>query len=118
MALKEHEKFVAFVLLGCALMTLAILLYIRPLSDTTANGGVLQILNSIIGAMTLAFGGATQALFKISDSDRKAIGEATATAMHNSDKPIKTIVENDETKPVPTTEEKPAGDDVPPMFKE
>jgi hypothetical protein len=63
MLLKEHEKFVAFVLLGCALMTLAVLLYIRPLPDSSANSGVLQILNMIIGAFIGAFGAAAGKLF-------------------------------------------------------
>jgi hypothetical protein len=64
MLLKEHEKFIAFVLLGAALMTLAVLLYVRPLPDSTANSGVLQILNMIIGAFIGAFGAAAGKLFE------------------------------------------------------
>lgn len=63
MTLKEHEKFIAFVLLGLALMTLACMLYLRPLPDSTANSGVLQILNMIIGAFIGGFGAAVQKLF-------------------------------------------------------
>jgi hypothetical protein len=61
--LHKHEKFLAFVLLGTALMVLAVLLYIHPLSDSQANSGVLQILNMIIGAFIGAFGAAAQKLF-------------------------------------------------------
>lgn len=78
--LKEHEKFIAFVLLGCALMTLAVLLYIRPLQDSTANSGVLQILNMIIGAFIGAFGAAAGTLFN-----------------------AKVTVDNPPTDPIPTT---------------
>ena len=62
--MKDHEKFFAFVLLGTALMTMAFMLYLRPLADSTANSGVLQILNMIIGALISGFGSATQALFR------------------------------------------------------
>lgn len=61
--LKDHEKFIAFLLLGLALMTLAILLYVRPLPASASNNGVLQILNMIIGAFIGAFGAATSKLF-------------------------------------------------------
>jgi hypothetical protein len=61
--LKDHEKFIAFVLLGAALMTLAVMMYIKPLPDSTANSGVLQILNMIIGAFIGAFGAAAGKLF-------------------------------------------------------
>lgn len=61
--LKEHEKFISFVLLGTALMTLAVLLYVRPLPQNASNNGVLQILNMIIGAFIGAFGAAAQKLF-------------------------------------------------------
>lgn len=66
--MKEHEKFFAFILLGTALMGLAFMLYLRPLADSTANSGVLQILNMIIGALISAFGAATQALFRVKDT--------------------------------------------------
>jgi hypothetical protein len=64
----NHEKFIAFMLLGMALMALAFMLYLRPLPDSTANSGVLQILNMIIGALISAFGAAVQALFRIKDT--------------------------------------------------
>jgi hypothetical protein len=83
MILKEHEKFIAFVLLGAALMTLAVLLYIKPLPDSSANSGVLQILNMIIGAFIGAFGAAAGKLF-----DAK-------TAV---------TVDNPPTQPIPTAE--------------
>lgn len=66
--MKDHEKFIAFILLGLALMVLASMLYLRPLADSTANSGVLQILNMIIGALISAFGAATQALFRTKDT--------------------------------------------------
>jgi len=65
--MKSNEKFIAFVLMGLALMTLAVLLYIRPIPDSTSNSGVLQILNMIIGAFIGAFGSAVNALFRIND---------------------------------------------------
>jgi len=65
---KNNEKFIAFILLGFALMTLAVLLYIRPIPDSSNNSGVLQILNMIIGAFIGAFGAAANALFRTSDS--------------------------------------------------
>lgn len=78
--LKDHEKFIAFVLLGVALMTLAVLLYIRPLPDSSANSGVLQILNMIIGAFIGAFGAAAGTLFN-----------------------AKVTVDNKASEPIPTT---------------
>lgn len=68
--MKEHEKFIAFILLGAALLTLAITLYIRPIPDSTANSGVLQILNMIIGALISGFGAASQALFRAADQTK------------------------------------------------
>lgn len=63
--LKEHEKFVAFCLLGASLVGLAMMAYLHPFDRTdTASIGML---NSIIGALTLAFGGAANALFRVSD---------------------------------------------------
>ena len=69
---KEHEKFVAFVLLGMALLSLAMMLYIKPIPDSTANSGVLQILNMIIGAFIGGFGAAVQALFRAADQVKVA----------------------------------------------
>lgn len=86
MLLKEHEKFVAFVLLGTALMVLACMLYLRPLPDSSANSGVLQILNMIIGAFIGAFGAAAGKLF-----DAKV--------------PSKVTVDNPPSNPVNTTEQ-------------
>lgn len=68
MTLEKNQKFIAFILMGMALMTLAILLYVRPLTDSTANSGVLQILNMIIGAFIGAFGASVNALFRTSDT--------------------------------------------------
>jgi hypothetical protein len=81
-ALKEHEKFIAFVLLGAALMALAVMLYIRPLNDNF-NSGVLQILNMIIGAFIGAFGAAAGKLFDAKTS---------------------VVVDNPPSQPVPTTD--------------
>jgi guanyl-specific ribonuclease Sa len=74
-------------MLGAALMALAIMLYLRPLQDSTANSGVLQILNMIVGALIGAFGAATQQLLKASGD--------TVT------------VSNDPTEPVPVTTTQP-----------
>lgn len=88
MTLKDHEKFFAFLLLGGALVALAIMLYIKPIPDSTTNSGVLQILNMIIGALIGGFGSAVQALFRASD---------------------KVTVDNSSTNPVPTetTDDRP-----------
>lgn len=69
--MKDHEKFIAFILLGAALMTMGVILYIKPIPDSTANSGVLQILNMIIGALIGGFGAATQALFRAVDQPKK-----------------------------------------------
>lgn len=68
--MKDHEKFVAFALLGAALLTMAIMLYLRPIPDSTSNSGVLQILNMIIGALISGFGSAVQALFRAADQTK------------------------------------------------
>jgi hypothetical protein len=65
--MKDHEKFIAFVLIGLSLVIMAIMLYAKPIPDSTSNSGVLQILNMIIGALISAFGSATNALFRTSD---------------------------------------------------
>ena len=64
--MKDHEKFIAFVLLGLALTTFGMLIYLHPLIDSNANSGVLQILNMIIGALITGFGAAVQQLLKAS----------------------------------------------------
>jgi Ca2+/Na+ antiporter len=70
--LEKNQKFIAFVLMGLALMTLAVLLYVRPIPDSSANSGVLQILNMIIGAFIGAFGSSVNALFRTTDSVKVA----------------------------------------------
>jgi hypothetical protein len=79
--LKDHEKFIAFVLLGAALMALAVMQYLRPLPASASNNGVLQILNMIIGAFIGAFGAAAQKLF-----DAKT--PTTVTLDNPPDKPV------------------------------
>lgn len=66
--LKSNEKFIAFVLLGVSLVFIAGMVYLKPLSDTNANSSSIQIINTIVGALTLAFGGVANALFRISDT--------------------------------------------------
>lgn len=66
--LKDHEKFIAFVLLGGSLVFVASMVYLHPLSDTNANSSSIQIINTIVGALTLAFGGVANALFRVSDT--------------------------------------------------
>lgn len=110
--LKEHEKFISFVLLGLALMVIAVMVYLKPPSEGFSDAS-LAILNTIVGALTLAFGGSANALFKISSSEKKEIGEATATAL-SLGPPVKTTVENPDNKPVPVA----AHPDVPAEFTE
>jgi hypothetical protein len=81
--LKRHEKFIAFLLIGAALMTLAIMIYVKP---TPENSVAVQMLNMIIGAFIGAFGAATQVLLKV-----------------NTPGDNKVTVDNAETDPVPTT---------------
>lgn len=81
--LAEHERFVAFVLLGFGLMALAVMMYLHPLPDSLANSGVLQILNMIIGAFIGAFGAAAGKLFDAKTS---------------------VTVDNPPSKPIPTEE--------------
>ena len=64
--MKEHEKFIAFCLLGGALVAVAFMAYFKPIPDIQT--GSAQIINTIVGALTLAFGGAANALFRISDT--------------------------------------------------
>jgi hypothetical protein len=80
--LKDNQKFIAFTMLATGLMVLAVLIYLHPLSDSTANSGVLQILNMIIGAFIGAFGAAANSLFRTAD---------------------KVTVDNAPSDPVPTT---------------
>ena len=102
MTLEKHEKFIAFCLLGSALVGIAMMVYLKPPSSAVTNtGAVMAMLNGIVGALTLAFGGAANALFKISTSDKKEIGEATATAIA-SGPPVQTEVINPPENPVPT----------------
>jgi len=61
--LKEHEKFIAFCLLGFSLVGLAVLIYLHPLADSAQNAGTLQIINMIVGALIGAFGGAASKFF-------------------------------------------------------
>jgi hypothetical protein len=100
--LSKHEKFFAFILLGLALFAIAVMVYAKPPSVAAINGAGLAILNTIVGALTLAFGGAAGALFKISDTDKKAIGQAAADAVSNGP-PLDTNVVNTEAHPVPTS---------------
>jgi hypothetical protein len=79
--MKDHEKFMAFTMLGFALVALAVMLYLRPIPDSSANSGVLQILNMIIGALIGAFGAANNALFRTKDMD-------TVTVDNPPDKPV------------------------------
>lgn len=65
--MKDHEKFIAFCLLGAALVGITIMAYVNPLNDANTNS--IQIINTIVGALTLAFGGAANALFRIRDNE-------------------------------------------------
>ena len=104
MTLEKHEKFIAFCLLGGSLVGIVGMIYLKPPSSAiTDNGAAMAIINSIVGALTLAFGGAAGALFKISSSDKKEIGEATATAM-SAGPPLETKVVNTEAQPVQVEE--------------
>lgn len=94
--MKEHEKFYAWIMLILALLALATMLYLRPIPDSTANSGVLQILNMIIGALIGAFGSATAALFRSNTP-------ATVTVDNSPAEPIPTAP----VEPTPPTEELP-----------
>jgi hypothetical protein len=74
---RDHEKFIAFVLLGGALFALAVMIYLHPIPDSSANSGVLQILNMIIGAMIGGFGAAVNALFR-SNTDKVTVDNSPA----------------------------------------
>lgn len=118
--LDKHEKLVAFILLGAALFALAVMVYVKPPSSIESNGAALAILNTIVGALTLAFGGSANALFKITDSEKKSIGQAAANAVadNNSNaEPTRTEIVNKE--PIEVTDKGPAeGPAEPPMFQE
>lgn len=101
--LRDHEKFIAFCLLGFALVALAVMVYLKPPSPAiTESGGAFAMLNTIIGALVLAFGGASNALFKITSAERKEIGEATADELRKGPA-VPTEVTNAADNPVPTT---------------
>lgn len=103
--MRDHEKFIAFCLLGGALVGLSCMVYLKPPSPAiTENGAAFAMLNTIIGALVLAFGGAANALFKITSAERKEIGEATALELRKGP-PMQTEVVNTEDKPVPTVSE-------------
>lgn len=85
--MKEHEKFFAFCLLGAALMGLAVMLYLHPIPDSTANSGVLQILNMIIGAFIGGFGAAVQALFRSNTPATVTVDNTAAQAIPTTDTP-------------------------------
>lgn len=102
--LKDHEKFISFVLLGISLFAIAVMVYLKPPSPAIKdNGAALAILNTIVGALTLAFGGAANALFKISSSEKADIAQQTATAISQGP-PVQTEVTNTSSNPVPTSE--------------
>jgi hypothetical protein len=110
MFLKDHEKFVAFVLLGAALVGIAFMVYLKPAASPPAsNDASLSILNTIVGALTLAFGGVSNALFKITAGEKAAIGQATADALRggNGSDPQQVEVTNTDANPVPV---EPEGD--------
>lgn len=71
--IKESEKFIAFVLLGGGLLAIALVVYLEPLNDTTTNSSAIQIINTIVGALTLAFGGAANALFRIREAEERKV---------------------------------------------
>lgn|SRR5436190_19955541 len=104
---KEHEKFIAFALLGASLVGLAVMVYLKPPSQAiTDNGGAFAMLNTIVGALVLAFGGAANALFKISSSEKADIAQQTANAMQSGE-PMPTKVVNDKDEAIPTTDTPP-----------
>lgn len=86
MKLQDHEKFIAFVLLGAALTGFGMLIYLHPLVDSSANSGVLQILNMIIGALIGGFGAAVSQLLKAS-SDTVKIDNKPSEPVPTSDVP-------------------------------
>lgn len=59
--MKEHEKFIAFCMMGGALMLIVLMLRVWPLSP---NSPTLQILNLIVGAFIGGFGASVQKLLQ------------------------------------------------------
>lgn len=105
--IRDHEKFFAFVLIGAALLFLAVMLYKYPLVDSTANSGVLQILNMIIGALISAFGAASQALFRTGgQAERQEIGQAAVNAIRDGHQPLPVSITNGPDERVPVEEQK------------
>lgn len=79
--MKDSQKFIAFCFLGSGLIGIVLLAYFRPMqSNDTAS---ISIIQTVVGALTLAFGGAANALFRTND---------------------KVTVDNPPSDPVPTTD--------------
>lgn len=116
MFLKDHEKFLAFFLLGAALVGIAFMVYLKPAAEPPQNNDAsLAILNTIVGALTLAFGGAANALFKITSAERAEIGRAAADAVasdNTTNGPTQVEVTNTPEEPVPTADAT-AGEELP-----
>jgi hypothetical protein len=98
--LKDHEKFIAFCLLGGALTAFGVLIYLHPLRDSSANSGVLQILNMIIGALIGGFGAAVSQLLKASTD--------SVTVANKPSEPIPTTE-----SPAPLAAEEPSVEELP-----
>lgn len=64
--LKNNEKFIAFCLLGAAIVGLTIFAMLHTVPDSAQ--GTQRMLDGVMGALTLAFGGAANALFRITDT--------------------------------------------------
>lgn len=84
--MKEHEKLAAFMLLGFAVMLLAVLAIFYPVPD---GSGSQRIVDAAMGGLLLALGGASNALFRIRDNENVTI-------------------DNKPNNPVPTTDLQPA----------
>ena len=97
--MRDHEKFIAFMALLVCLMLVVIMLRLWPLPDNTANSGVLQILNLIVGALIGGFGAAVQTLLK-----------ATVTVDNKPNEPVPTAP----AEPVPVaTSVAPSNEELP-----
>jgi len=96
----EHEKLVAFVLLGAGVMLIALLAYFQPLPDNSQN---MRIIDAAMGALTLALGGAANALFKIIGDK----GDVIPTAIVGQSKPVTTTeaVSGEDDGSLPTAEQ-------------
>lgn len=67
--LKEHEKLLAFLSLGFALLLIAMTVVVHPIQVE----GVQRTIDACVGAFSLALGVAANALFRVRDESEKTV---------------------------------------------